>query len=528
MGIFEQFPYTNFHDLNLDWILRAIRSMDKKLDEFVASNVLSYADPIQWDIETQYAKNTVVIDPKTGTAYMSINPVPVGQLLTNKYYWQPIFNYNETITALKKQIAAEDVTETNGIVQKDINVGDWVWYGNILYEATKKIETGGKIIPDSNTSAVTVEDAIKNINNKITSETAARESADTDLNNKITSETAARESADTDLENKIKSLGVSIRTVVFVGDSYGIGTGATLETGLAYKIAEKLNKTVGTDFFNYSQGGIGFGTETSFKTMIDNNTAPSPENVTTLIIAGGRNDTNLSIDIEMTNCINAAKSKYPNATIYIVFDCSSKDRLEARVSTLYNYAINSYKNGCAFIDVSTLCKTAANCIADLYHPNANGYDLLAGGIVSVITGGNKVELPVQYVPITNDAGLNMYLVATDTTSQIVIQGNITLNETAKSTGNANNYLVQEYNYSVNDRPNTLSSNNQNFIELYGECAFNLNNESTFYPANYRLEFSENKMKVYLTALTAWPAITTGDIIHMYMSASGCSIPGYFL
>ena len=106
MGIFEQFPYTNFHDLNLDWILRAIQSMDKKLDEFVASNVLSYADPIQWDIETQYAKNTVVVDPKTGTAYMSINPVPVGQLLTNKYYWQPIFNYDEIVNTLKKQIAA--------------------------------------------------------------------------------------------------------------------------------------------------------------------------------------------------------------------------------------------------------------------------------------------------------------------------------------------------------------------------------------------------------------------------------------
>jgi len=693
MGIFEQFPYTNFHDLNLDWILHAIQSMDKKLDEFVASNVLSYADPIQWDIETQYAKNTVVVDPKTGTAYMSINPVPVGQLLTNKYYWQPIFNYDEIVNTLKKQIAAVQADQ-HDTIPVAVGRGGLVWVVNKLYRLTKSLAAGSKIIENENAVPVTVEDAIINIDTtknitrntdgtitdtagtitrnsdsiidtandsiSVSGKTITNVAADSITNSSTNiTETASAgitRNADTitdtatgdvsvsggnitdtasagitrnavtitdtasagiarnavtitdtatagisrdavnitdtatgdvtvngrnivnsapnnitfnvdgildfNTKNPIKystpqilnnyfkyvpatdrdgnqynvlvagpqidRLGVTIGTVVFVGDSYGVGTGATLETGLAYKVAEKLHKTVGTDFFNYSQGGIGFGTETSFKTMIDNNTAPNPESVTMVIIAGGRNDTNLSIDTEMTNCINAAKSKYPNATIYIVFDCSSKDRLEARVSTLYNYAVNSYKNGCAFIDVSTLCKTAANCIADLYHPNASGYDLLAGGIVSVITGGNKVELPVQYVPITNDAGLNMYLVAADTTSQLVILDNITINATAESTGQANNYLVHEYTYSVSDRANTLSSNNQNFIELYGECAFNLNEESAFYPANYRLEFSENKMKVYLTALTAWPTITSGDNIHMYIAASSCSFPGYFL
>ncbi len=33
MGLFEHFPYTNFHELNLDWILRTLRKMDGRLDE---------------------------------------------------------------------------------------------------------------------------------------------------------------------------------------------------------------------------------------------------------------------------------------------------------------------------------------------------------------------------------------------------------------------------------------------------------------------------------------------------------------
>ena len=32
MGLFEQFPYTNFHDLNLDWIIAKIKELDEKVD----------------------------------------------------------------------------------------------------------------------------------------------------------------------------------------------------------------------------------------------------------------------------------------------------------------------------------------------------------------------------------------------------------------------------------------------------------------------------------------------------------------
>lgn len=35
MGIFEHFPYTNFHDLNLDWLLRAVKSLRDRLEDHI-------------------------------------------------------------------------------------------------------------------------------------------------------------------------------------------------------------------------------------------------------------------------------------------------------------------------------------------------------------------------------------------------------------------------------------------------------------------------------------------------------------
>ena len=56
MGIFRQFPYTNFHELNLDWMLRMLQEIDTTMSQFVAINALKYADPIQWNITSQYSK----------------------------------------------------------------------------------------------------------------------------------------------------------------------------------------------------------------------------------------------------------------------------------------------------------------------------------------------------------------------------------------------------------------------------------------------------------------------------------------
>lgn len=161
MGIFENFPYTNFHELNLNWILSTIKKLDSEIDEFVQTNVLTYADPIQWNITTQYAKNTVVVGPD-GTAYMSVAPVPTNTLLTNTDYWQPIFNYAETVTVLKKQIAAIDMGDSKSAITS-VPLGGLFWQINTLYRAKKDIAAGDGFVIGTNCELCTVEEAIKNI-----------------------------------------------------------------------------------------------------------------------------------------------------------------------------------------------------------------------------------------------------------------------------------------------------------------------------------------------------------------------------
>ena len=93
MGVFEQFPYTNFHDLNLDWIVQELEKLTTDVRDFISINAIKYANPIQWDITSQYEKNTVVLD-KDGNAYLSVQPVPAGVSLDRTEYWTNIGNFS--------------------------------------------------------------------------------------------------------------------------------------------------------------------------------------------------------------------------------------------------------------------------------------------------------------------------------------------------------------------------------------------------------------------------------------------------
>lgn len=44
MGVFEQFPYTNMQNANLDWILQIVQKMDKALQDEFASYIQAWID----------------------------------------------------------------------------------------------------------------------------------------------------------------------------------------------------------------------------------------------------------------------------------------------------------------------------------------------------------------------------------------------------------------------------------------------------------------------------------------------------
>ena len=160
MGLFERFPYTNFHDLNLTWILNELKTLEHTINEFVSINALKYADPIQWNIVTQYEKNTIVIDPLTGTAYISVQPVPSGVALTNTDYWTVVFDLGQFVVKAAQNFCTryEEATTLTSTFPSSIN--DWLIWGDTLYYALVNITAGDTYVVDSNIKQFTVEDVV--------------------------------------------------------------------------------------------------------------------------------------------------------------------------------------------------------------------------------------------------------------------------------------------------------------------------------------------------------------------------------
>ena len=160
MGLFDHFPYTNFHELNLDWILNALKELEHTINQFVAINALKYADPIQWNIVQQYEKNTIVIDPLSGTAYISVQPVPSGVALTNTDYWTVVFDLGSFVTRAAQNFTDRWEESTTLTATFSSGVNDWLIWGDRLYKVLSPIVAGDQYVIDSNIEHFTLESII--------------------------------------------------------------------------------------------------------------------------------------------------------------------------------------------------------------------------------------------------------------------------------------------------------------------------------------------------------------------------------
>lgn len=181
----NQYPYINLNDLNLDFLLKAIGEMQNEVKNFVTLNAVKYADPIQWDITSQYEKNTIVIDPLTGTAYISVQPVPSGVALNRTEYWTPVFDLSLFITQGNANLTEH--VEDAGVIYSTfaLNAGDWVIWKGELYKALVNMPIGTAYSVDSNIERVTVEEYIHKIIDDLDTEIQARIDADDAINNTI-------------------------------------------------------------------------------------------------------------------------------------------------------------------------------------------------------------------------------------------------------------------------------------------------------------------------------------------------------
>ena len=198
-------PYTNFHDLNLDWIMDELNEFNTKLTNFVSLATIKYANPIQWDITSQYEANTVVVD-SNGNAYLSVQPVPSGVSLDRTEFWTKIGNFDELWADVKKAITPNDEGHSP-TATADRAVNDLVWVNGALVRVTRAMIAGEAYVPGSNCVSSSTNEVlhylINAFNEGLSTEKTARENADTQLQTAIDNEKTARENADTQLQTAI-------------------------------------------------------------------------------------------------------------------------------------------------------------------------------------------------------------------------------------------------------------------------------------------------------------------------------------
>ena len=198
-------PYTNFHDLNLDWIIEVLNEFNTKLTDFVSLASIKYADPIQWDITSQYEANTVVVDIK-GNAYLSVRPVPSGVSLDRTEFWTKIGNFDELWADVKQAITPNDEGHSP-TATADRAVNDLVWVEGALVRVTKAMNAGDAYVPGSNCVSSSTNEVwhylITAFNEGLSAEQTARENADKQLQTAIDTEKQNREDADNQLQTAI-------------------------------------------------------------------------------------------------------------------------------------------------------------------------------------------------------------------------------------------------------------------------------------------------------------------------------------
>ena len=429
-GIFgENFPYTNFHDLNLDWIIKMIKGLNDKFDEAIAGRV-TIADPPEWDITKQYPALTIVFD--NGKAYLSMQPVPAGTVITDEDYWYNIFDVDDLFDMIEAETTARENADT-------------ALSGRITDEATARAN------------------ADTALGGRITNETTARENADTALGGRITDqgtalggritdETTARENADTALGNRITNLendtvkNNSTKHLLFCGDSY-----TNWYSGRLFNKFVQNVKIPAAQCHNLAVSGAAFtpGLAAQFITQVQNYAGNRSE-ITDILVAGGINDALIDYDTytttypdtsitynAMVTFYNYCRQEYPNAKIHLAYigGClvtsqyyESLHPAKAQEMALFLYTVGARDIGFNVLSCyHTIHLTQDYYSTDGLHPSEAGVDAIAQSLAIVFNGGYNIATRPYIKTAVNGSYVNemaipVIISITDNLVQMTLDG----------------------------------------------------------------------------------------------------------
>lgn len=163
MAFFNEFPHSRTYDGDLGWLIWAMKKLIADWESFSAEASLRFADPINWDITTQYQKNIIVLDPD-GNGYISRQPVPAGVTLSNTDYWTQIFNIGDLTDTIRENIAVN--AEESPTAPVALSERQLVWWNDELYQVLYSIAAGTAFIEGVNVQRITVDEKIEELYNR--------------------------------------------------------------------------------------------------------------------------------------------------------------------------------------------------------------------------------------------------------------------------------------------------------------------------------------------------------------------------
>ena len=177
----NQFPYSDFHEMNLDWILKEVKRIAAEMHGFEAANSVNYAGI--WNITQQYTAWSIVLDQNTSNMMIALQPVPVGIAITNSDYWLLVAPFKVDVDFSN--------TSYNAIANKTVK---------------DKFDSVDNSIEGLDSALSTERGRIDQLTTDLSNETAARIAADNTLTSGLASESEARISAVNTLTGRIDSL----------------------------------------------------------------------------------------------------------------------------------------------------------------------------------------------------------------------------------------------------------------------------------------------------------------------------------